>query len=129
MEENVRRVEFFYKKYHMGTLFDKDEKGLYTYCSDKEGEDKVLKKYFLPKDYETEMLGSENKKSEGFTFVSTICSRLTRPDLKRMLQIVPGDNDFDMLYKLASQDEFVGENFAFSTEMSKEREGICQPLM
>lgn len=129
MEENVRRVEFFYKKYHMGTLFDKDEKGFYTYCSDKEGEDKVLKKYFLPKDYETEMLGSENKKSEGFTFVSTICSRLTRPDLKRMLQIVPGDNDFDMLYKLASQDEFVGENFAFSTEMSKEREGICQPLM
>ena len=44
MEKNVRRVEFFYKKYHMGTLFDKDEKGLYTYCSDKEGEDKVLKK-------------------------------------------------------------------------------------
>ena len=129
MEENIRRVEFFYKKYHMGTLFDKDEKGLYTYCSDKEGEDKVLKKYFLPKDYETEMLGSENKKSEGFTFVSKICSRLTRPDLKRMLQIVPGDNDFDMLYKLASQDEFVGENFAFETEKSKEREGICQPLM
>lgn len=129
-KKGIRRIEVFYKKYHMGTLFDKDEQGLYTYCSDLEGEDKVVKKYFfLPKDYEIEMLGSENKKAEGFSFVSTICSRLTRPDLIKMLQITPEDNDFDMLYKLASQGEFVGENFAFETEMSREREGTCQPMI
>lgn len=128
MEKEVRRVEFFYKKYHMGTLFDKDEKGFYTYCSNKEGESKVLAKYFLPKDYENEMLGSDNKKLQDFTFVSAICSRLTRPDLKRMLKIERDDNDFDKLYKLASQDEFVGENFSFTTEKAKENVEECQQM-
>ena len=128
-KKGIRRIEVFYKKYHMGTLFDKDEQGLYTYCSDLEGEDKVVKKYFfLPKDYEIEMLGSENKKAEGFSFVSTICSRLYRPDIIKMLKIQPGDSDFDMLYKLAQQGEFVGENFEFTTEKSKEGEEVCQPM-
>ena len=112
----------------MGTLFDKDKTGLYTYRSNVEGEETASKKYFLPIDYESEMLHSVDKKASNFSFVSTICSRLYRPDIIKMLKIQPGDSDFDMLYKLAQQGEFVGENFEFTTEKSKEGEEVCQPM-
>ena len=129
-KKDIRKIEVFYKKYHMGTLYDKDENGLYTYCSDIDGESKVVDKFlFLPIDYENEMLGSENKKSKGFAFVSTISSRLRRPDLIKLLQIGPEDDEFEMLYKLANQGEFVGENFEFKTSKTKEGEGLCQPMI
>ncbi len=122
-----KSVEFYFREYHVGTLFDKDKDGLYTYNSDKDGELNVQTKYFLPKTYEDEMMGSSNKKSEGFSFVTSICLRLNRPDLKEALEISANDSEFDMLFKLAQQGKFVGENFVFVAKGQSNEAEPCQP--
>lgn len=116
-----KQIEFFFKDCHVGTLFDKDESGLFTYCSDINGEREAKIKYFLPKLYEDELLGSVEKKAEGFAFVESICLKLNRPDLIESLGITENDSEFDMLYKLAQQGEFVGENFIFHVQRKLEK--------
>lgn len=121
-----RKIEIYYKNYLMGTLFDKDESGLYTYSSNIANEKFIMKKYYLPKSYEEEMMSSVEKKAVEFKFMSSICARLSRPDIRKMLKISDEDSEFDMLFKLAKEGEFIGENFVLKAKEMKGTEQLCQ---